>query len=299
MVGGLALIAVLAFTLWRSQQKPATSKAPTPAQQRSASLARQARESVSALGRLEPAGDVRKLAAPITGFGGSPRISELLVDEGEAVKEGQLLARFDNGPTLQADRLVLRTRIASLMARYAVLQRETQRYRQLAQGGATSTDDLEARELKLIELKGQLDEAKASLAKVDADLINTVLRAPIDGTVLRLRARVGERPGDNGILELGASDRMEVVAEVYESDIDRVRLGQSVRITSENGGFDGALIGKVLRISPQVRQRVVVSTDPTGDADARVVEVRIQLDRSDMAKVRQLAGLKTISRFEP
>ncbi|MCP9916147.1 HlyD family efflux transporter periplasmic adaptor subunit [Cyanobium sp. ATX 6F1] len=299
MAGGLALLAVLAFSLWRSQQKPVAAKVATPAQQRSAALARQARESVSALGRLEPAGDVRKLAAPMTGFGGSPRISELLVDEGEAVQAGQLLARFDNGPTLQADRLVLRTRIASLNARYAVLQRETQRYRQLARGGATSTDDLEARELKLIELKGQLDEAKAGLAKVDVDLINTVLRAPIDGTVLRLRARVGERPGDNGILELGASERMEVVAEVYESDIDRVRLGQSVRITSENGGFDGALLGKVLRISPQVRQRVVVSTDPTGDADARVVEVRIQLDPSDMAKVRSLAGLKTISRFEP
>ncbi|MCP9850520.1 HlyD family efflux transporter periplasmic adaptor subunit [Cyanobium sp. Morenito 9A2] len=297
--GGVALLALLVFGFWRAQHKPQPALAPSAAQQRSAAAERQAREAVSALGRLEPAGDVRKLAAPITGFGGSPRISELFVEEGQSVTAGQLLARFDNAPSLLADRLVLRTRITSLSARYAVLERETKRYRQLALGGATSTDDLEARELKLIELKGQLDEARASLVKVQADLLNTVLRAPIDGTVLRLSSRVGERPGDNGILELGASERMEAVAEVYESDIDRVRLGQKVRLTSENGGFAGTLIGTVARISPQVRQRVVVSTDPTGDADARVVEVRIQLDPADVAKVRQLTGLKTINRFEP
>ena len=284
------------FGIWRSQQKPPVPVAASP---RADAAAQKARDTISALGRLEPAGDVRKLAAPITGFGGSPRISELLVEEGQEVKQGQLLARFDNGPTLAADRLVLRTRIASLSARFSLLQRETSRYRQLARGGATSTDDLEARELKLIELRGQLEEARATLVKVEADLVNTVLRSPIDATVLRLRARVGERPGDNGILELGASDRMEAIAEVYESDIGQVRLGQTVRITSENGGFEGSLVGRVIRISPQVRQRVVVSTDPTGDADARVVEVRIQLQEADLAKVRKLSGLKTITRFDP
>jgi HlyD family secretion protein len=54
-----------------------------------------------------------------------------------------------------------------------------------------------------------------------------------------------------------------------------------------------------VRITPQVRQRQVVSTNPTGDADARVVEVRLALDPSDLASVRQLAGLKVIIRFLP
>jgi HlyD family secretion protein len=55
----------------------------------------------------------------------------------------------------------------------------------------------------------------------------------------------------------------------------------------------------VIRISPQVRQRAVLSTDPTGDADARVVEVRLALDPADAGKVRDLAGLKVIARFKP
>lgn len=129
--------------------------------------------------------------------------------------------------------------------------------------------------------------------------MNTELRAPIDGTVLRIQARPGERPGDEGILELGNSERMEAVVEVYESDIGRVRLGQSVRLTSENGGFDGTLTGQVSRISPQVRQRELLSTDPTGDADARIVEVRVRLDPEDARRVQDLTGLKVIAKLEP
>ena len=102
-----------------------------------------------------------------------------------------------------------------------------------------------------------------------------------------------------GILEIGANNQMEAVAEVYESDIGRVRLGQMVTLTSENGGFEGRLEAKVLRISPQVRQRQLLSTDPTGDADARVVEVRLALAPADIQRVRQLAGLKIIARFNP
>jgi HlyD family secretion protein len=87
------------------------------------------------------------------------------------------------------------------------------------------------------------------------------------------------------------------LVEVYESDIDRVRLGQSVSLISENGGYQGALSGEVIRISPQVRQRSVLSTDPTGDADARVVEVRVALDPADSQRVRDLTGLKVIARL--
>jgi HlyD family secretion protein len=78
-----------------------------------------------------------------------------------------------------------------------------------------------------------------------------------------------------------------------------VKLGQAVKLVSENGGFSGSLQARVIRISPQVRQRSVLSTDPTGDADARVVEVRLALDPADAARVRDLAGLKVIARFTP
>ncbi len=256
-------------------------------------------EAVAALGKLVPAGDVRVLAAPITGVGGSPRITELTVVEGDRVAAGQLLARFDNGPGQRAERDLLRTRIANLERRAAIETRELKRYRRLGAVGAVAAEELDRREQDLLSLNGLLQEARAQLVKVNTDLILTELRAPLDGTVLKIHARVGERPGDKGILELGASDRMEALLEVYESDIARVRLGQTVRLTSENGGFSGSLTGVVNRINPQVRQREVLSTDPTGDADARVVEVRVRLDPRDARRVERLAGLKVIGRLQP
>ncbi len=293
LITAAALVVVAgagALLLQNRSQTPAPVAAPS---------APPAPEAVSALGRLEPAGDVRKLAAPITGIGGSPRITALLVEEGQTVEAGQLLASFDTGPALQAERNLLRSRIANLTTQVQLLGREIDRYRTLAKAGATPAADLDSRELRLVELQGNLREARDQLVRTEADLVNTELRAPFSGTVLRLQSRVGERPGDDGILELGASDRMEVIAEVYESDINRLQLGQTARITSENGGFTGTLRGRVIRISPQVRQRDVLSTDPTGDADARIVEVRLALDPADIARVRDRTGLKTVIRFDP
>lgn len=254
-------------------------------------------EAVAALGRLEPAGDVRLLAAPISGIGGSPRITQLLVEEGDTVQNGQLLARFDTAASLLAEQRLLDARIRNLDTRLQVQTRDIRRYRQLSRSGAIPSGELDTRETTLLELQGERSEASAEREKVKAELLLTELRAPMAGTVLKLHSRVGERPGDKGVMELGASSRMQALVEVYESDIARVRLGQPVSLISENGGFEGSLEGEVIRISPQVRQRSVLSTDPTGDADARVVEVRVALNPADSQRVRDLTGLKVIARL--
>jgi HlyD family secretion protein len=254
---------------------------------------------VAALGRLEPAGDIRILAAPVTPIGASPRIDALLVQEGDAVRAGQLLARFDSAPRQMAERSLIRTRLANLRRRLSIQTRELTRYRSLARAGAIPADELDRLERETLELQGQLQEAQAELTRVETDVVQTELRAPIDGIVLRIHAREGERPGADGILELGNSDRMEAVVEVYESDVNRVRLGQPVQFTSENGGFQGTLAGTVARISPQVRQRDVLSTDPVEDSDARIVEVRVRLEPADASRVARLAGMKVIARFQP
>jgi HlyD family secretion protein len=256
-------------------------------------------EAVAALGRLDPSGEIRRVAAPISGIGGSPRLTRLLVREGQAVEQGQLLAEFDTGPTLKAEQLQLQTRVRNLQSRLTLQRRDIERYRRLASSGAIASADLDGRETDLLELQGLLLEAQAELNRIEAELLLTELRAPIAGTVLRLHAREGERPGDQGVLELGASQRMEALVEVYESDIARVRPGQAVTLISEHGGFEGSLQGQVLRISPQVRQRDVLSTDPTQDADARIVEVRVALEPGSAQRVRDLSGLKVIARFQP
>jgi HlyD family secretion protein len=291
-------VALLGFGITRLLQQQADRRAAEAAASLASERAAALPEAVSALGRLDPSGEIHQLAAPISGIGGSPRITRLLVREGSLVEAGQLLAEFDTGPGLRAQRAVVESRIANLRSRLAVQSRDIQRYRDLSRQGAIASSDLDVRENELLALSGQLQEALAERQRIDAELVLTELRSPIAGTVLRLHARVGERPGDQGVLELGASDRMEALIEVYESDIDRVRLDQPVQLTSEAGGFSGSLRGRVVRISPQVRQREVLSSDPTQDADSRIVEVRVALDPQDAQRVRDLTGLRVIARLE-
>ncbi|MDA1156445.1 MAG: HlyD family efflux transporter periplasmic adaptor subunit [Cyanobacteria bacterium] len=289
--GGAVALLLLAVVIGRALDRPA----PVPP----APVVQPRIESVSALGRLEPAGDVRKLAAPMGSMGGSPRISGLSVQEGDRVKRGQILATFDNRPGLLADLAAINARIGTLDRSIAMQRREVSRYREASREGAASMVLLEEKQDELVTFEGQRREALAEKRGIEVDLKDSQLRSPIDGTVLRVYARPGERPGSDGILSVGASDRMEAIAEVYESDIGRIRLGQSASLISENGGFSGKLKAEVLRISPQIRQRDVLSTDPTGDADARIVEVRLALDPADAKRVQQLSGLKVIARFEP
>jgi len=255
-------------------------------------------EAVAALGQLSPLGEVRRLAAPISGFGGTPRVAALLINEGDSVKQGQTLAVFDNRPQILADLLGVRARINTLGIKIMIQKKQLSRYKQAAIEGAASLIILEDKQDHLVKLKGQKEEAFAELKGLEADLENSELKTPIDGVILRISAQVGERPGEEGVLEVGANQSMEALIEVYESDINRVKVDQSVLLTSENGGFKGTLYGKVKSISPQVRQRRVLSTDPTGDADARIVVVRITLEPNSAAQVSSLTGMKVIAKFE-
>ncbi len=254
---------------------------------------------VAALGKLEPAGEVRRLAAPVSGFGGTPRVAVLNVQEGDEVKKGQILAVFDNRPQILADLAGIRARLRTIEIEILMKEREVSRYELSAQQGGTPLVVFESKQDELIKLEGKRQESFAKLTGLEADLADSELKTPIDGVVLRIHTRAGERPGINGVLEVGANKTMEALIEVYESDVNRVKFGQEVTMISENGGFKGILKGRVERISPQVRQRNVLSTDPTGDADARIVEVRVSLDPSSSALVTHLTGMKVIARFKP
>ena len=94
--GGVVALLVLGAVVRRI-----TQPAPPPPQP---TVVRPPRmEAVSALGTLQPAGDIRKLAAPTSAMGGSPRLLSLQVEEGQRVQQGQLLATFDSRPRLVAD----------------------------------------------------------------------------------------------------------------------------------------------------------------------------------------------------
>jgi len=256
-------------------------------------------EAVAALGQLNPLGEVRKLAAPTSAKGGTPRLSKLLVREGDSIIKDQILAVFDNRPKLESDLAYEKANLNILMNEIRIQKREINRYQTLLDKGAVAIIVLDEMKDNLVILEARMLKLESSIKAINFDLEQTHLKSPIDGIVLQILAREGERPNSSGVLNVGANQSMEALIEVYESDIDRVVMGQIVDLISENGGFRGSLRGQVNMISPQVRQRRVLSTDPTGDADSRVVEVRVKLDNASVEKVSHLTGMKVIARFKP
>jgi HlyD family secretion protein len=89
------------------------------------------------------------------------------------------------------------------------------------------------------------------------------------------------------VLELGRVDQMIAVAEVYESDIRNVRVGQRARITSP--AFAGELAGTVARIRPKVKKNDEIGADPAAAKDARIIEVEVRL-----ADPKPVAGLTNL-----
>ena len=254
---------------------------------------------VAALGQLSPAGEVRKLASPVSQFGTFPRVIELFVKEGDYVEKNTVLATFENREKLKSDLQKKESLLETNDLEISLKEDQLKRFKLAIDKNAYSEIQFSQRKDELLKLKKQKIINLADRKAILIDLSNSQLRSPINGYILSINTRVGERSNSEGVLDIGASQNMEATIEVYESDIDRVFLNQSVELTSENGGFEDKLFGFVVRINPRVKQRKVLSTDPTGDADARVIEVLVKLNQDSIEKVKTFAGMKVIARFIP
>lgn len=143
-------------------------------------------------------------------------------------------------------------------------------------------------DVAVAEQELRASEAELALARVNHD--QAFIRAPFAGRVLALYARAGEKISADGLMEMGATDRMQAVAEVYQSDIGFVHIGQSVEIKAD--AVPHRLTGAVERVGLRVKRQTIINNDPATDTDARVVEVRVALDPASSALVAGLTRLQ-------
>ncbi|MGH7789534.1 MAG: efflux RND transporter periplasmic adaptor subunit [Candidatus Binatia bacterium] len=225
---------------------------------------------VSALGRIQPDDGVIRVAGP-----SQPTvvIGQLLIDDNDAVRAGQPIAVLDTHAVSQA-------RVAQLDAELRHAEAEWHRQETLRGQGIVSSSEYEARETRVAALR-------AERARAAAELDLTVVRSPVDGEVLQVHTRQGERVGPDGIAEIGQTMKMVVIAEVYETDIGKVRVGQPATISSP--ALKAPAHGSVARVGLKIGNKDVLSVDPAAKTDARVVEVEIRLDDA-----RQVAGLTNL-----
>jgi HlyD family secretion protein len=225
---------------------------------------------VSALGRLEPEDGVIRVAGPSSP---SVVIAKLFVDDGDRVKKGQLLATLDTAGMLEAA-------VRRLQAELDNARRELARHQELHRDKVVSDSQREA-----FELRVRVAEAELARARAELDLAH--VRSPLDGQVLKVHAREGERVGPDGIVELGKTDHMFAIAEVYEEDVRNVRVGAHAVVTSP--ALSVPLEGNVDWVNLRVAKQDAIGNDPAARKDARVVEVKIRL-----ADSRPAAGLTNL-----
>jgi len=370
LIPAIALaVAALGVSTWvvmsRTSSPPQT--APT-----SATSTKEQTRAISALGRLEPQGEVVKVASPSTL--GSSRIIKLMVKEGDLVKQGQVIAILDSydrsvatlrqaqGQAQESDRNLAKVRAgakngeivaqqgnvlaaasniksteantARIQAELEIAIRDYNRFLQVYKEGAISQTVLDTYRLRVETLRGQFVQAQQqtqqakfqlsqsegtlssvsevrptdvqfaeaqlqtailNIEKAQVDLDLSQVRAPINGQVIKINTKVGEVVSQtNGVIDLGNTSQMYVVAEIYETDIGKIKVGQTATIVSE--AFQGEIAGKVDSLGLRIAKNDVLGTDPAAKTDVRIIEVKIKLD--DSKKVSGLTNLQVRVKVE-
>jgi HlyD family secretion protein len=161
---------------------------------------------------------------------------------------------------------------------------------QLTEAKATLDKIAEVRPVDVAVAEAEVNQAQAAVKTAQAELDRAYIKSPDAGTVLKILTRPGEIvASDEGIVKIGQTSRMYAVAEVYESDIGKVKQGQKVSVTSS--AISDKLTGTVKTIGWEVERQEVVNTDPTANIDAKVVEVKVKLDPESSRKVAGLTNL--------
>jgi HlyD family secretion protein len=171
-----------------------------------------------------------------------------------------------------------------------------------------------AAEAKVAAAQAELKEAEAKVptksAKEKLDLARqladqTILKAPTDGVVLKVTGREGQPTGVEPILQMADLSAMTAIAEVYESDVGRLSAWVAkgpVRAEVKNPALPRSLVGEVRSgqdISRMIARNQVFAMGPREDADRRVVEVVVHLDKTSAELAGQFVGLQVTVTLEP
>ena len=253
-------------------------------------------------GKVDIEGGLVDVAARAPGI-----VREVLVQEGDKVKEGQILAvQEDDDSRLSRNRVAAQLQQAE--AQLPILQvqleaalREEARLKRLTAEDAASTQAFEQAQDRTKQLNAQVDAQKSTIALARAQLAEAnyqvelhQIRAPTDGTIVRRYANPGSGASTfsvTAMFQLQPAAQRIVRAEVEERSINSVKIGQKVEIVPESDQ-QAKYPGEVIRISAVMGSRKLRSDDPSERADERVVEVVVNAESAPV-----LVGQRVLVKF--
>jgi len=240
------------------------------------------------------------------------RLGGVTLQEARAAGEARRLEKVqaDGAPVADQDLVAVRTLAATAKAELAAITvQKAKAVEQQAAGEAVArarraTLDAETdRAVALIPV----ESLKASRAVAAQKVADAVVRAPAAGRVVKVGARPGDTLGTLPALQVADAATMTVVAEVYETDVARLRGwlagGKSVAVEVDarvvGAGDAKPLAGTVALagVAPMIAKNTVFALGPREDADRRVVEVEVTLDAESSRRAADFLGLQVRATF--
>ena len=173
----------------------------------------------------------------------------------------------------------------------AILSRiQTTSSQQVNSAKGTLNKITEIRPVDIAAAQAELRQAIAAQKEAKANLDQSYVKSPQDGVIFKINTHPGETISNQGIAEIGQVSQMMAVAEIYQSDISKIQLGQKVQI--ESNTLPNQLYGTVDRIGWQIQRQNVINSDPSENIDSRIVEVHIRLDEPSSQKAAKFTNLQ-------
>ena len=161
--------------------------------------------------------------------------------------------------------------------------------------GRYDGEDLDSQPDVIVALRN-LEASRAELTAAERDLAKAYVRAPSAGTVLDIHVRSGEKPGEQGVADIGNLEAMKVEIEVYQTEIGRVAIGNEVEIVAN--AFDRRLAGRITEIGLEVGRQTIIDDDPVANTDARVVTVTAGLEPASSQIASRFTNLEVVARIK-
>jgi len=239
-------------------------------------------------GKADVEGGIIQVAARTSGV-----VREVLVQEGQDVAKGQVLARLeDDEPRLaaqsaEAELNQARAQVELLKVQLSTANREERRLAELAASNWVAGQKLDQAKDAVRGAQASLDAQAALIATAQAKLAQarynqelTIIRAPVDGKIVRRYANPGAGASTlnvSNMFDLEPKAARIVRAEISEGALPNVEVGQTVQMSPE-ADPGRTFPGKVIRQAPVFGARKLQSDDPTDRSDERVVEVVVSAD---------------------
>jgi len=145
--------------------------------------------------------------------------------------------------------------------------------------------------------EARLQAAQTALASARADAALSRIYAPVAGTILQIYARPGDAVGAEGLLDMADLDQLDVLADVYQTDLPRARMGAPAEVIVP--GDSHRYEARVVKIGSLVQRTLEAGTDPVARVDGRTVEVWLALSPAGSAALRHRIDVQVQVAIQP